>query len=34
VRDLKGSLWSDTRAKLAYDFRDGLIVRMTVLVGL
>jgi hypothetical protein len=34
VRDLKGSLWSDTRAKLAYDFRDGLIARMTVLMGL
>jgi ketosteroid isomerase-like protein len=34
VRGLKGSLWSDTRAKLAYDFRDGLILRMTVLAGL
>lgn len=34
VKDLKGHLWSDTRAKLAYDFRDGLIWRMTILAGL
>jgi ketosteroid isomerase-like protein len=34
VKDLKGHLWSDTRARLAYDFRDGLIWRMTVLAGL
>jgi ketosteroid isomerase-like protein len=34
VKDLKGKLWSDTRATLAYDFRDGLIARLTVLVGL
>lgn len=34
VKDLQGNLWSDTRAQLAYDFRDGLIWRMTVLVGL
>jgi ketosteroid isomerase-like protein len=34
VRNLEGRLWSDTRARLVYDFRDGLIVRMTVLVGL
>lgn len=34
VKDLKGRLWSDTRATLAYDFRDGLIARLTVLVGL
>ena len=34
VRDLKGKLWSDTRATLAYDFRDGLIARLTVINGL
>lgn len=34
VRNLEGRLWSDTRARLVYDFRDGLIARMTVLVGL
>lgn len=34
VRSLKGKLWSDTRATLAYDFRDGLIVRLSVIEGL
>jgi len=34
VRGLQGGLWSDTAATLAYDFRDGLIVRMTVIEGL
>lgn len=34
VRDLQGNLWSDTQATLAYDFRDGLISRLTVLEGL
>ncbi len=34
VTSLAGSLWSDTRGQLAYDFKDGLIVRMTVLQGL
>ncbi len=34
VRGLKGKLWSDTRATLAYDFRDGLIVGMTPIDGL
>jgi ketosteroid isomerase-like protein len=34
VRSLEGRLWSDTTATLAYDFRDGLIVRMTVVEGL
>ena len=34
VRSRDGQLWSDTRAVLAYDFADGLILRMTVLEGL
>lgn len=34
VRSLQGRLWSDTTATLAYDFRDGLIVRLTVIDGL
>ena len=34
VRSLQGRLWSDTAATLAYDFHDGLIVRMTVIEGL
>lgn len=34
VRSREGQLWSDTRAVLAYDFADGLILRMTVLEGL
>lgn len=34
VRSLTGQLWSDTRAILAYDFRDGLILRLVVIEGL
>lgn len=34
VKSRDGQLWSDTRAVLAYDFADGLILRMTVLEGL
>lgn len=34
VKSRDGQLWSDTRAVLAYDFADGLIVGMAVLKGL
>lgn len=34
VKSRDGQLWSDTRAVLAYDFADRLIIGMTVLKGL
>jgi len=33
VKDLRGQVWSDTRATLAYDFRDGLLAGMVVIGG-
>ena len=34
VKNLQGQLWSDTRAILAYDFRDGLLAGLEVIQGL